>query len=100
MRCHVQGGSNVTGTDLCVNKPHKSRSYLNHLVYYVLTVMELVSVSCLYVLAVRSLDLCKHNGRFNIKKRRFNFAIFIRNSHVELQEVRVSSNISCLLCIK
>jgi hypothetical protein len=29
----VQGDSNMTGTDLCVNKPHKSRSYLNHLVY-------------------------------------------------------------------
>jgi hypothetical protein len=29
----LQGGSNMTGTDLCVNKPHKSRSYLNHLVY-------------------------------------------------------------------
>ena len=28
----IQGGSNMTGTDLCVNKPHKSRSYLNHLV--------------------------------------------------------------------
>ena len=24
----------MTGTDLCVNKPHKSRSYLNHLVHY------------------------------------------------------------------
>jgi hypothetical protein len=23
----------MTGTDLCVNKPHKSRSYLNHLVF-------------------------------------------------------------------
>jgi hypothetical protein len=23
----------MTRTDLCVNKPHKSRSYLNHLVY-------------------------------------------------------------------
>ena len=22
----------MTGTDLCVNKPHMSRSYLNHLV--------------------------------------------------------------------
>jgi len=22
----------MTGTDLCVNKPHQSRSYLNHLV--------------------------------------------------------------------
>jgi len=28
----IQGVSNMTGTDLCVNKPHKSRSYLNHLV--------------------------------------------------------------------
>jgi hypothetical protein len=24
----------MTGTDLCVNKPHKSRSYLNHLVFW------------------------------------------------------------------
>jgi len=23
----------MTGTDLCVNKPHMSRSYLNHLVH-------------------------------------------------------------------
>jgi hypothetical protein len=30
---YVQGGSNMTRTDLCVNKPHKSQSYLNHLVY-------------------------------------------------------------------
>jgi len=29
----IQGGSNMTGTDVCVNKPHQSRSYLNHLVY-------------------------------------------------------------------
>ena len=28
----IQGGSNMTGTDFCVNKPHMSRSYLNHLV--------------------------------------------------------------------
>ena len=28
----VQGGSNMTGTDLCVNKCKQSRSYLNHLV--------------------------------------------------------------------
>ena len=26
----VKDGSNMTGTDLYVNKPHKSRSYLNH----------------------------------------------------------------------
>jgi len=30
---HIQGGSDMTGTDLCVNKPQMSRSYLNHLVY-------------------------------------------------------------------
>ena len=29
--CIIQGGSNMTGTDLCVNKPRMSRSYLNHL---------------------------------------------------------------------
>ena len=27
---NIQGGSNMTGADLCVNKPHKSLSYLNH----------------------------------------------------------------------
>ena len=26
----IQGGSNMTGTDFCLNKPHMSRSYLNH----------------------------------------------------------------------
>jgi hypothetical protein len=30
---YIQGGSNMTGTDLCVNKLQQSRSYLNHLVY-------------------------------------------------------------------
>ena len=30
---YIQCGSNMTATDLCVNKPHKSRSYLNHLVF-------------------------------------------------------------------
>jgi len=29
----IQGGSNTTGTDLCVNKCKLSRSYLNHLVH-------------------------------------------------------------------
>jgi len=29
---YIQGGSNMTGTDLCVNKCKQSRSYLNHLV--------------------------------------------------------------------
>ena len=31
--CIIQGGSNMTGTDLCVNKCKQSRSYLNHLVH-------------------------------------------------------------------
>ena len=30
----IQGGSNMTRTDFCVNKPHMSQSYLNHLVYF------------------------------------------------------------------
>jgi len=30
---YVQGGSDMTGTDLCVNKCRQSRSYLNHLVF-------------------------------------------------------------------
>ena len=29
---NIQGGSNMTGADLCVNKCKQSRSYLNHLV--------------------------------------------------------------------
>ena len=29
---NIQGGSNMTGTDLCVKKCKQSRSYLNHLV--------------------------------------------------------------------
>ena len=35
MHSVIQGGSNVTGTDLCVNKCKQSRSYLNHIVYHV-----------------------------------------------------------------
>ena len=31
---NVQGGSNMTGTDLCVNKPNQSRSYFNYLVLH------------------------------------------------------------------
>ena len=31
----LQGGSNMTGTDLCVNKCKQSRSYLNHLVFHI-----------------------------------------------------------------
>jgi hypothetical protein len=38
--CLIQGGSNMTGTDLCVNKPHKSRSYLNHLVWQPIYIAE------------------------------------------------------------
>jgi hypothetical protein len=29
----IQGGSNMTGTDLCVNVSNQSRSYLDHLVH-------------------------------------------------------------------
>jgi len=34
LKYNIQGGSNMTGTDLCVNKCKQSRSYLNHLVCY------------------------------------------------------------------
>jgi len=33
---YIQSGSNMTGTYFCVNKPHMSRSYLNHLVGHIL----------------------------------------------------------------
>ena len=32
----IQGGSNMTGTNLYVNKCKQSRSYLNHLVYFII----------------------------------------------------------------
>ena len=38
-RFFVQGGSNMTGTDLCVNMCKQSRSYLNHLVHDVCYVL-------------------------------------------------------------
>jgi hypothetical protein len=37
----------MTGTDLCVNKPHKSRSYLNHLVH--MYVRKYVHYTCMYI---------------------------------------------------
>jgi hypothetical protein len=40
VRMLLQGGSNMTGTDLCVNKPHKSWSYLNHLVFTICTCVD------------------------------------------------------------
>jgi len=36
----IQGGSNMTGTDLCVNKCKQSRSYLNHLVFALKIISE------------------------------------------------------------
>ena len=33
IRFDIQGGLNMTGTDLCVNKCKQSLSYLNHLVF-------------------------------------------------------------------
>jgi len=41
---YIQGGSNITGTVLCVNKSNQSRSYLNHLVY----IFQNSSDFCLY----------------------------------------------------
>ena len=39
----IQGGSNMTGTDLCVNKCKHSRSYLNHIVQYSLKYASVTS---------------------------------------------------------
>jgi len=50
----IQGGSNMTGTDLCVNKPvSQSRSYLNHLVHILAT--EQVNRLCSSVLYTTAL---------------------------------------------
>ena len=45
----IQGGSNMTGTDLCVNKCKHSRSYLNHpvhllnkVIWIIITLNELI----------------------------------------------------------
>ena len=43
----VQGGSNMTGTEFCVNKPHMSRSYLNHLVLLLPPILPVSSLSFL-----------------------------------------------------
>ena len=42
---YIHGGSNMTGTDLCLNKPHKSRSYLNHLAHSNLLTFEVYCFS-------------------------------------------------------
>jgi hypothetical protein len=39
----IQGGSNMTGTDFCVNKSQMSRSYLNHLVHWKLQLTGVVT---------------------------------------------------------
>jgi hypothetical protein len=44
----IQGGSNMTETDFCVNKPHMSRSYLNHLVFKLIKGLFLVSELYIY----------------------------------------------------
>jgi hypothetical protein len=50
----IQGGSNMTGTDLCVNKPHKSWSYFNHLVLG--TKPSVYTISCADQLSVYTSD--------------------------------------------
>ena len=57
----VQGGSNMIGTDFCVNKPHMSRSYLNHLVCFVCLfnfVNYVILLSCLCILLVMCVLFC------------------------------------------
>ena len=40
----LQGGSDMTGADLCVNKCKQSRSYLNHLVYTSIIEIGIINV--------------------------------------------------------
>jgi len=42
----------MTGTDFCVNKPHMSRSYLNHPVLMVLNGPRIVSIKLLALISV------------------------------------------------
>jgi len=62
----------MTGTDLCVNKPPQSRSYLNHLVYllikYIKSVLWRVAkclsyieeARCLKVNPIRIMEICSY----------------------------------------
>ena len=54
----IQGGSNMTGTDLCVNKPHMSRSYLNHPVFYDRVLLHLLLFIVKNVSSVRFYVTC------------------------------------------
>ena len=48
----IQGGSNMTGTDLCVNKPHMSRSYLNHLVIELLHYFTTIASVFIFIIMI------------------------------------------------
>jgi hypothetical protein len=51
LQSYVQGDSNMTGPDLCVNKPQSVRSYLNHLVYtaYINIILNVnCIIACIY----------------------------------------------------
>jgi len=57
----------MTGTDLCVNKPHKSRSYLNHLVYTYIYIYYLIEQHSKFLLhALQVLYMCTLCGSTNI----------------------------------
>jgi hypothetical protein len=43
----------MTGTDLCVDKPHKSRSYLNHLVFKVFQHEKVSILSFLFLCFIK-----------------------------------------------
>jgi len=82
----------MTGTDLCVNKPHLSRSYLNHLVYIcrgLFRKLEILPVPCQYILSLILLiidnpnnfrtGLEKHGLHTNVKIN-FSFQLLIITS--------------------
>ena len=63
---NIQGGSNMTGTDLCVNKCKQSRSYLNHPVIwdtrFACWITKATDIYSLYVIIIA---LPSHNGYAN-----------------------------------
>ena len=66
---YIQGGSYMTGTDLCVNKCKQSRSYLNHLVYTRRNVTEFIFLwKLLYMFRVVSPPIIRsiHNCIYSI----------------------------------
>jgi hypothetical protein len=69
----IQGGSNMTGTDLCVNKPHKSRSYFNHLVYSLHNKFSIYNLMALILFFPSHIFKNRHRAYFQSKSSQIQF---------------------------